>query len=124
MIVLRIFIDLEYDCNFREKAFYVESREVGLGIENEPVSACGEWFANQEERLDATIIVGPGVTQLGPALVSILRLQKYCYATSRSAARYVEYVRRDGAHGLVWSLQSGVPESTTKHDARTRLYDY
>lgn len=101
MIVLRIFINLEYDCNFREKAFDVESREVGLGIENEPVSAGRKWFANQEERLDATIVVGPGMTQFGPAFVSILRFQEYRYASGRGAARYVEYVGGDGAHFLV-----------------------
>ena len=80
MVVLRVFINFENDCNFREKALDVESREVRLGIENQPVSACGQWFANQEERLNAAVIIGPGMTQFGPAFIGVLRLEKYCHA--------------------------------------------
>ena len=86
MVVLGIFVNFENDCNFREKALDVESGEVRLGIENQPVGACGKWFANEEERLNAAVVIGPGMTQFGPAFIGVLRLEKYCYTRGGGAS--------------------------------------
>src|SRR5689334_9778707 len=53
---------------------------------------------DQKERLHAAVGVGPGMAQLGPALVGVLHLHANRHPTGRSASRGVEYVRRDRAH--------------------------
>src|SRR6267142_6064069 len=86
MVVLGCVIDLEYDCHLREKAFDFYTGKIGLSIKHQAVGAAGNWFSYQKERLDASVIVSPGMTELGPAFVCVLRFQIGLHTTRRSAA--------------------------------------
>ena len=92
MIVLGRVIDFEYDCNLRIKVFDVEFGEIVLRVENQPVSSPRERFLNQKERFHPAILVGPGVTQLGPCFIRVLDVQMDSDATGGRAARNVEDV--------------------------------
>ena len=110
VIVLRSVVNPEDNRDLRIKAFDIEAREIGFGIEDQPISAALDRLAHQKERLHATVCVGPGVTKFGPTFVSVLHCQRNSNAAGRRAARNVENVRRDGAHCLVssqWLVVSG-----------------
>ncbi len=104
MIVLRCVIDLEDNRNLRIKELDVESREIGLRIEDQPVGAAGQWLFNQKERFDPPIFVGPCMTEFGPAFVRVLQVQVDSNAAGGRATRYIEYVRGDCAHRFGMSV--------------------
>src|ERR1700730_18019148 len=72
VVMLRVVTNLKYDGHLREKAFDVECREIGFGIEHQPISARAQWLFNQEKWFYSAIFIGPRVRKLSPALIGIL----------------------------------------------------
>ena len=105
MIVLRRIIDLEHNRDLRIEKLDVQCREIGLGVEDQPVGAAGQWLFNQKERFDPPVFVGPRMTEFGPAFIRILQVQADSYTAGRRATRDIEDVRGDCAHT---SLESTV----------------
>jgi len=93
VIVLGRVVDFEHDCNLRIKIFNVEFGEIVFRVKNQPVGPTRQRFSNQKERFHPAILVGPGVTQLGPRFISVLDVQMNRDATGGRTARNVEYVR-------------------------------
>ena len=98
MIMLRCVVDPEYNGNLRIEKLDAEFGEVVLRIEDQTVGATGKRLFDQKERFDPAIFVSPRMTKLGPGLIRVLDVQMNSDASSRRAARYVEYMRGDGAH--------------------------
>lgn len=93
MIVLRRVVDLKNNRNLRIEKLDVESREIGLGVEHQPVGTAREWFFNQKEGFNPPVFVSPRMTKFGPGFVRVLYVQVDGDTARRRAARYVEYVR-------------------------------
>lgn len=110
MIMLRRVGDFENDRDLRIKKLDTEFGKVVLGIEDQPVSSARKRFFNQKEWFHPAVFVGPGMTQLRPCFVRVLDVQMDRNAARRRTARYVEDVRRDGAHNEsgVYSLKSSL----------------
>ena len=90
--MLRTIVDVEYDCYLRIEAADAERREIWFSLKNQAVSADGYRPVDEKERFHATISVGPCMAQLGPALVSVLKLEtNRDTAGGRSPGR-IEYV--------------------------------
>ena len=96
--MLGVVINVEDDGNLWVKGFYSETVEVSINIEYESINTSGQGLMDQEERLHASILVGPCMAQLRPTLVGVLRLQTDRDAFCRTSSRGVEYVCGDGAH--------------------------
>lgn len=86
MIVLRIIRDLKHNTNLRVETIVVEPGEIRICIEHETVCSCRERLLKQKERLDASLIVSPGMGQRGPALVMVLALKIDSHSVSGLAA--------------------------------------
>jgi len=96
--MLRGIFDAKDNGHLRIKTFDFKTREIGFGVEQKPVSASLDRFADQKERFHAPICVGRGVTKLGPTLIRVLNCERDSNATRRRAPRDIENVRRNGAH--------------------------
>ena len=96
--MLGVVNNVENDSNLWIERFDSETIEVSIDIEYESINTSGQRLMDQEERLDASILIGPGVAQLRPTFVGILRLQTDRDAFCRSSSRGIEYVCGDGAH--------------------------
>jgi len=92
VIVLKIFPDSEHYADLRIEAFNVERREIGLRIEDEPVSPGRQWFFKEEKRFNSSFFVRPGVSELFPALITFLTFKIDSYAIRRLAAGRVKNV--------------------------------
>ncbi len=99
--MLRGIFNAENNCDLRIKAFDTQACEISFSVEYQSVSAALDRLTHQKERLYAPVGVGRGVTKLGPAFIRVLNCKRHSNATGRRAARDVENVRRDGAHGFV-----------------------
>src|SRR5688572_22320229 len=93
VIVLCRVVYFENDGYLREKGIDIKVRKIWVSFEHQPVGAGLQWFTNQEERLDATILVGPCVAQFIPALIGVLCGQTNGDATGGRTTSHVEYVR-------------------------------
>ena len=98
VVVLRRVVNFEDDRYLRIEIIDVETREIWLGIEDQPVNTAGKRLFHEKERFDPAIFVGPGVAQFGPAFVGVLQFQADGYTTSRRTPRDVENVRGNCAH--------------------------
>src|ERR1044072_8873227 len=72
VIVLRAVVDVENDRHLWIETAGTQRREIRFGLKNQPVSAVRDWAIDEKERFHAPVSVGPRMTQLGPALVSVL----------------------------------------------------
>ena len=61
VVVLRCVVDPENDRYLRIKTLDFKALVIGLRFKYQPVSAAGERFANEEKRLYAAVLVGPGM---------------------------------------------------------------
>src|SRR2546423_3977923 len=95
-------VDVEDDRDLRIEAIHAERRKIRLSIKHQPISATRYGPIDEKKRLHAPVAVGPGMAQLRPAFVGVLYLKTNGHATCGRAARSVEYVRGDRAHGS-WS---------------------
>ena len=90
--MLGTIVDVEHHRHLWIEATSAERQEVGLGIEDQPVSAVRYRAIYEKERLHPTICVGPCVAQLGPAFVRVLHFQTDGDAAGRCSSGRVEYV--------------------------------
>ena len=93
MIVLRCVVNLEDNRNLGIEKFDLERREIGFCIEDQSVDTARQRLFNQKEWFDATIFIGPGMTEFSPAFVCVLQVQADRYTAGGRASRDVEYVR-------------------------------
>src|SRR6267142_3328949 len=97
MVMLCRIIDLERDRYLRIEAFNLKTLEIAFHIEDQTINAGTQIILNQKERFHPPIFVGPGVGQLHPGLVWILKFEGDGYTAGRSASRCIEDVGGDGA---------------------------
>jgi hypothetical protein len=90
VIVLWFFPDREHHADLRIEAVHLKTREIGLGVEDEPVGSCRQWLFKQKEGLDSPLFVGPGMGELLPTLITVLAFKIDGYSIRRFAARCVK----------------------------------
>lgn len=83
--MLRFVIDLKHNSNLWIKEIDAEAHKIVLSIKHQPVRTAGKRYFNQKERLHATVFVGPGMAELGPAFIRILCFKVNGNAAGRSA---------------------------------------
>ena len=84
--------DLEDDAHLWIKAVNIQRREIGIRVKDQSVSSCQQWLFKQEEGLNSTIFISPGVAELAPTLVCVLHFEIDGNAAGWCAARGVEDV--------------------------------
>jgi len=98
-------VDIENHRHLRIEARRAERREVWLSVKNQAIRPICHRPVDEEEWLHAPVAVGPGMAQLCPGLIGVLYLKTNGHATCGRAARSVEYVRGDSAHGRLFALR-------------------
>src|SRR5689334_5648289 len=104
--MLRRIVDVEDHAHLRIETANAERREIRFGVEHETISSVSHRTIDEKERLHASVGVGPRVAQLGPALISVLHLERNGHAARGRAARGIEDVRRNRAHAGPSSLRN------------------
>jgi len=85
--------DFETHTNLRIETINIVGGEVGLRIKDKPVVACAEYGLDQEKRFHSAIVIGPCLSQLGPTLIQILKVEPDVDAIGWSTARNVQDMR-------------------------------
>ena len=93
MKVLRFIVNLENHRDLRIEVLDIQCGVVSVYVKAKPVGTCAQVRLHQEEWFYPTVVVGPGFSKSGPALVRVLQFELYMYATCGSAARSIKDMR-------------------------------
>jgi hypothetical protein len=90
--VLRRVVNLENDDDLGIEGGLITRRKVWLHVEDHSADPFINCLGKEKERFYSTVIVGPCMTEFGPAFISVLSFQGYRDTTRWRAARNVKDV--------------------------------